>query len=194
LHPRWLLGVMGRYMLEGGMPRFVNYPTEIGGKITGKPSRQANSASVSWDDIRILRDRWPKKLIVKGILRPEDALQAVSCGVDAVIVSNHGGRMMDAAPASIDCLAAIVAAVGERVTVLFDGGIRRGTDIVKALALGAKAVLIGRATLYGLAAGGQPGVEHSLQMLASETDRTLALVGCCNIDELNASFVSMPPA
>ncbi len=193
LHPRWLLGVMGRYLMTGGMPRFVNYPEAMGGRITGGPRRRANSASVTWDDIRILRDRWPRTLIVKGLLRPEDALTAASCGVDAVVVSNHGGRMLDAAPASIDALPGVVAAAGKRVTVLFDGGIRRGTDIVKALALGAKAVLVGRATLYGLAAGGQPGVERSLQILAEETDRTLGLIGCRVIADLDPTFVSRLP-
>jgi (S)-mandelate dehydrogenase len=127
---------------------------------------------------------WPGKLLVKGLLHPEDAAKAVECGADGVIVSNHGGRTMDSAVAAIDALPAIVAAVGTRTTVIVDSGIRRGSDIVKALALGAKAVMIGRATLYGTTVAGEAGVAKALALLSREYAQTLAYVGCRNASEL----------
>ncbi len=188
-HPRWLLSVLGRYMLAGGLPRFANYPAEIGSKVTGKVSRQSNSASVNWADIAELRKRWPKNLVVKGLLHPDDAKQAAALGVDGVVVSNHGGRNFDASPASIDVLGDIVDAVGGQVAVLFDGGVRRGSDILKALAIGADAVLIGRATLYGLGAGGQAGAAKALAILANELDVAMAMLGLTALSDIDRSFV-----
>ena len=167
--------------MDGGMPRFVNYPQEVAGKITGAPRGQTNAASVSWNDVRILRDKWPRNFIVKGILSPDDAKLAIESGVDAIIVSNHGGRNLDAVVAAIDVLPEIVSAIGGRIPVLFDSGVRRGSDVIKALALGANAILIGRPTLYGLAAAGEPGVTRALTILNDEIDRTLGLIGCCNV-------------
>lgn len=193
-HPRWLAGVMGRYWLSGGTPRFVNYPQRIGGKITKGTSRMANSASVTWDDIARFRDRWDRKLVLKGVLTPEVAEKAGALGVDAVVVSNHGGRMFDPGPAAIDALPGVVAAAPEGLSILFDSGIRRGSDILRALALGADGVLIGRATLYGLAAGGEPGAARALAILREEMQRSMALCGLRGLDEVGPEIVWNPTA
>jgi (S)-mandelate dehydrogenase len=188
-HPRWLAGTMARYMVNGGMPRFVNYPEGARQKITGAPIQQSLSPSVSWNDVKELRALWPRVFMLKGVMSPDDARKAADFGVDAVIVSNHGGRQLDASEATIDALPDIVAAVGDRITVLFDSGVRRGADVVKALAMGAKAVLVGRATLFGAAAAGAPGVARAIAMLRDEIDRTMALSGCRNIGEIDASLI-----
>jgi isopentenyl diphosphate isomerase/L-lactate dehydrogenase-like FMN-dependent dehydrogenase len=186
-HPRWMFGVLARYMLASGMPRYENYPIELKNKITAAPMGKATlrNDSLTWDDLRVLRDIWPHKLMVKGILHPEDAVRAVECGADAVIVSNHGGRNFDSTPAPIDMLAPIVDAVGERTVVMVDSGFRRGTDVVKALALGAQTVLIGRATLYGTAVGGEAGAARAIAIYREEIDRTLAQIGCTQVAQVN---------
>jgi isopentenyl diphosphate isomerase/L-lactate dehydrogenase-like FMN-dependent dehydrogenase len=140
--------------------------------------------SVTWRDVEWLRRRWAGRLVLKGIMNPEDALYAIEAGVDAVVVSNHGGRQLDGAPASITALASIVAVTHDRIEVLFDGGIRRGRHIAIALALGARACLIGRAHLYGLAVGGGPGVSRVIQLLVDELRMTCALMGVTTLDEL----------
>lgn len=188
-HPRWMLGVLARYVLSGGLPQFANYPREIGTKITGTVSRQANSSSVTWTDVDELRRRWPGKLVIKGVLSRQDALLAREHGVDGVAVSNHGGRNFDSSPASIDVLAEIVDAVGKDLTVLFDGGVRRGADVAKALAIGAKAVLLGRATLFGAAAGGQQGAARALEILRNEIDMAMAMLGITSLDQLDRSYL-----
>jgi L-lactate dehydrogenase (cytochrome)/(S)-mandelate dehydrogenase len=188
-HPRWSLGVMGRYLLEGGMPRFVNYPPGLQNDITRAPARLASSASVTWDDVDRLREFWTGRLVLKGVLSPEDAVLAVQHGVDGIIVSNHGGRNLDAVVAAIDVLPEIARAVAGRIVVMYDSGIRRGTDIAKALALGAEAVLIGRATLFGLAAAGEDGASRAIAILREELHRTLALLGARSIDELGAAHI-----
>jgi L-lactate dehydrogenase (cytochrome) len=144
-------------------------------------------ASVNWNDLNWLRQRWQGQIAVKGILRADDAVRAVSQGADAVMVSNHGGRQLDGVPSAAAALPAIAEAVNGKSTVLMDGGIRRGSDIVKALALGADACLIGRAGLYGLASGGQAGVERAIAILQKEIDITLALLGVPNIADLDRS-------
>jgi (S)-mandelate dehydrogenase len=189
LHPRWSLGVLGRYLLTGGLPQFANYPAEVGGKVTGVVSRQTNSASVSWADVAELKRRWPGHLLIKGLLHPEDARIAAEHGVDAVIVSNHGGRTFDAAPPAIAALPGVVDAVAGRCDVLFDSGVRRGTDVLKALALGAKAVLIGRPALYGLAAGGEAGAARAFEILNTEIDLAMAFMGVTALAELDRSAV-----
>jgi L-lactate dehydrogenase (cytochrome) len=145
--------------------------------------------SVTWSDLEWMRDRWDGPIGLKGVLRPEDAVRAADLGADVVVVSNHGGRQLDHAPASIDALPAVVDAVGDRIEVLFDSGIRRGTDIVTALASGARAVLIGRPYLYGLAAAGEAGVRVALDLLTTELRRALALVGAPSLRALDESFV-----
>lgn len=142
-------------------------------------------ASVSWNDLAWLRAQWPGKLAVKGILHPDDARLAVAHGVDAVIVSNHGGRQLDCSPSAVTALPAIVDAVGEKIEVLMDGGVRRGSDIVKAMALGANACIVGRAGLYGLASGGQDGVAHAISILQKEIDITLALLGVPDLSQIS---------
>lgn len=186
LHPSWLMRVMGRYMLShGGLPKFANYPKEIGGSVTGPVNRMTNSASVCWEDVKELRRRWPNRLLLKGILSKEDAVLAADHGVDGVIVSNHGARNFDASPASIEVLPEIVDAVANRVAVIFDGGIRRGSHVLKAMAIGAHATLIGRATLYGAAAGGKPGAARALEILAEEISTSMAMLGVNSMNELD---------
>ncbi len=145
--------------------------------------------SFDWDDLAAIRDAWPHKLLVKGIARPDDAERLAAMGCDAVIVSNHGGRQLDGAIATLDALPAIVRAVGGRVSVLIDGGIRRGTDVFKALALGAEAVLIGRATLYGVCAGGEPGASRAIEILRDELVRTMQLCGVAKLSQIGPELL-----
>jgi len=146
--------------------------------------------TVTWKEIDWLKSIWGGAMAVKGILRPDDARLAVQHGADAVIVSNHGGRQLDGASSAVSALPAIVDAVGGRVEVLIDGGIRRGSDIVKALALGARACLVGRASLYGLAANGEAGVSRAIEILTKEIDMTLALLGQPDVAKLNRSAIT----
>ena len=191
MHPRWLLGVLTRYLLTTGMPRYENYPSELKNRITAQPMGRSmmKSDSLSWDDLRVLRKMWPHKLIVKGILHPQDAMLAADCGADGVVVSNHGGRNLDSSMAPIEVLPEIVDAVGKRIAVIVDSGFRRGSDVIKALALGANAVLIGRATLYGTAAGGEAGAARAIGMFREEIDRVLALLGCRNVADLGREYL-----
>ncbi|HET9664000.1 MAG TPA: alpha-hydroxy acid oxidase [Burkholderiales bacterium] len=194
LHPRWMFGVLGRYILNGGMPTRENFPEELRSKITTAygGNRETRNDSLNWDDLKALRDIWPGKLLVKGLLHPDDASQSVECGADGVIVSNHGGRNCDAAPAPIDVLPEIVKAVGDRTTILFDSGVRRGSDVVKALALGAKMVLIGRSTLYGTAAAGEAGARRALDIYRGEISRAMAQISCNRVSEIGPQHVSLP--
>ncbi|MBX9739451.1 MAG: alpha-hydroxy-acid oxidizing protein [Beijerinckiaceae bacterium] len=178
-HPEWLATVIGRYVATTGMPVHANYPEHYQGKITGKASaaKALRADKVSWADVDRLREIWPGKLVIKGIMRPDDARRAVDHGVDGIVVSNHGGRNMDSAPPTIHVLPGIVEAVGDKTTVIVDSGVRRGSDIVKCLALGARAVLTGRATLYGIGAGGEAGATKALAILKDEMRRTMAYIG-----------------
>jgi L-lactate dehydrogenase (cytochrome)/(S)-mandelate dehydrogenase len=151
--------------------------------------REIDRATFAWEDLEWIRDQWPGAVYVKGLLEPDDAVRAVSIGCEGVVVSNHGGRQLDHAPASLEALPAIVEAVGHRAEVLFDGGIRRGTDVIKALALGARAVLIGRSQIYGLIVSGQQGVSDVLEILRSELDRALMLMGVRDVRELDRSWL-----
>lgn len=186
MHPRWLAAVATR------RPRFVNVERELGG------GRDVNSfvghgmfdPSFCWDDILRLRDLWPRKLLLKGVLRADDAERAVAAGIDGIVLSNHGGRQLDGAISGIEALPEVVRAVGGRASVLVDGGVRRGGDIAKAVALGAEGVILGRAPVYGLAAGGAQGVSRAIAILADELDRTLALTGCRNIAALTADLIA----
>jgi (S)-mandelate dehydrogenase len=147
------------------------------------------NARLSWDDMARIRARWKGKLVLKGILCVDDARRAVEIGADGIVLSNHGGRQIDSCVAGVELLPAVSAEVGERITVLVDGGFRRGSDVLKALALGADAVMIGRPALYGLAAGGQAGVAHALGLLRAEMERTLTLLGCRSLGELGRHLV-----
>jgi isopentenyl diphosphate isomerase/L-lactate dehydrogenase-like FMN-dependent dehydrogenase len=192
-HPRWLFGVWARYMLTTGTPRYQNFPEETQTKITALPmGRSSNFCSnITWDDVRELRKLWPHKLIIKGIQQAADAVLAADCGADAVVISNHGGRVLDAAPVPILTLPKVVDAVGKRITVIVDSGFRRGSDVIKALALGANAVMLGRAPLHGTAAAGEAGAARALQIYRDEIDRVLALMGCTCIDQLSREHVDM---
>jgi isopentenyl diphosphate isomerase/L-lactate dehydrogenase-like FMN-dependent dehydrogenase len=185
LHPRWLAGVMGRYLLATGLPRHENFPEKYRRRITRPTSMgPKNSIAITWDVIGRIRRIWPGPLVVKGLLTAEDARRAVDHGADGVVVSNHGGRALDSAPATIDVLPEVVDAVGDRTTVLLDSGVRQGSDIVKAVALGAKAVLIGRATLYGIATAGQAGADKVLKLLATQFEKNMGYVGCPMVSDL----------
>jgi L-lactate dehydrogenase (cytochrome) len=149
-------------------------------------------SAVTWADLRWIRESWNGPIVVKGILIADDARRAADEGAAAIVVSNHGARQLDQVSPTIRALPEIVAAVGNKVEVLMDGGIRRGSDILKALCLGARAVLIGRAYAYGLAAAGQAGVNRAIEILRTDLDRTMRLLGCGSISELNRSFVQYP--
>lgn len=194
LHPRWLTQVFLRTLLADGVPRFRNVDSEEGGRIVSKDlsAFRARRDALDWSDIAWLRTIWPRKLLVKGVLVAEDAKLALAHGADGVVVSNHGGRQLDGAMAAIDALPEIVEAVGGKMAVLFDSGVRRGADIVKALALGADFVFFGRATLYGASVGGEAGVARALELLRSETDRVMALIGCNRVADLDRNYLEMP--
>jgi isopentenyl diphosphate isomerase/L-lactate dehydrogenase-like FMN-dependent dehydrogenase len=194
-HPRWLLGVIGRYVTSTGMPRHENYPAKYKVRITrGLPNEQPqNSTTMTWAHIGRIRQMWPGPLVVKGIQSGDDARRAVDQGADGVVVSNHGGRALDSAVATIDSLPEVVAAVGDRATVLLDSGIRHGSDVVKALALGARAVLIGRATLYGVATAGEPGAAKVLKLLATQFEKNMGYIGCRSVAELGPHVLANPP-
>jgi (S)-mandelate dehydrogenase len=194
-HLRWLFGVL----LPRGLPGFGNLaeflPPKQKSPLDGSRWLTAQSnAALDWDAIRALRERWKRKLVLKGVMSVEDAEQAASIGADGIVLSNHGGRQLDGEVAPFDMLEQVVAAVGSKLEVMLDGGFRRGSDVVKALALGARAVLLGRAPLYGLAAGGHAGAARALDLLAAEIDRTMALLGARTIAELSPRFLYRPGA
>jgi L-lactate dehydrogenase (cytochrome)/(S)-mandelate dehydrogenase len=187
-HPRWLLHQYryGRGSMRNLLPTAGVQATLDSIEIL---HREIDRATFAWEDLEWIREQWPGAVYVKGLLDPDDAVRAVSIGCEGVVVSNHGGRQLDHALASLEALPAIAEAVGGRAEVLFDGGIRRGTDVVKALALGARAVLIGRPQIYGLIAGGQHGVSDVLGILRSELDRALVLMGVPSVHELDRGWL-----
>ncbi len=191
LHPRWSLGVFARTLATRGVPRFANLYEEIGTPITQEPPQgfRTGRDQLTWDDIDWLRGQWPGRLILKGVLHEHDAVRAQQLGVDAVIVSNHGGRQLDGALAPLHALPRVVAAVGKDFPVFMDGGIRRGTDAIKALALGARMVFVGRPTLFGLAVAKEAGASHVLALLQDELARDLALLGHPNVAELEPELL-----
>jgi L-lactate dehydrogenase (cytochrome) len=194
LHPHWVWRVLMRYILRDGVPTYQHYPEGFRSKITRKATWEQvrlNDA-ITWEDLRELRRRWRGKLILKGILRPDDAIKAAQAGVDAIVVSNHGARNLDAAAVPAQVLPPIADAIRGKVQILADSGVRRGSDVLKLLALGADAVLIGRAALYGTAAGGEAGAAHALTLLRNEIDSTLAFLGCARLSEVDRSLLSLP--
>lgn len=195
-HPGWCTRVLGRYLVTTGLPRYENYPTAIKQRFTAAPMGRSmpKSDSLTWADLGDIRRMWPKTLLVKGILHPEDAELAIAQGVDGIIVSNHGGRSLDSVITPIQALPAVVRQVAGRVPVLVDSGFMRGSDVVKALALGARCVLVGRATLYGVAVGGEAGAARVLSLLKDEIARTMAMVGCASVEELDESCLAEPVA
>lgn len=190
-HPRWSVDVFCRTLLKDGIPRFMNLYEEAGPKITAEPQHgfRGGRDLLTWEHMRWLRDHWDGKLVVKGILHPEDARLAVKNGMDGIIVSNHGGRQLDGALAPLAALPAIRAAVPPEFIVMLDSGVRRGTDVLKAVALGANMVFVGRPALYGAAVAGEQGAGQVLDILHAEIDRNLALLGCAKLSELNADYL-----
>jgi isopentenyl diphosphate isomerase/L-lactate dehydrogenase-like FMN-dependent dehydrogenase len=188
-HPRWLMSFFG----DGGVPKLENIV--IPGKgpmslidVTAALAR----AVVTWEDIRWLKRIWDGPIVVKGVLTAEDAKRAIAAGAAAIVVSNHGGRQLDGAPATLKVLPEVVAAVNGQAEVLMDGGVRRGSDIVKAICLGARAVLLGRGYAFGLAAAGKAGVARALEILRDDVERTLRLLGCPSVSALNSSYLNIP--
>lgn len=194
LHPRWLWQVLLRYILRDGIPTYQHYPLSFRSKITRKATWEQVrlTDALTWDDVRELRRRWPGKLVVKGILRADDASKAAEAGVDAIVVTNHGARNLDGAVPPIRALPAIAAAVGDRLQIIADSGVKRGSDVVKLLASGADAVLIGRAALYGTAVAGEAGATQVLDLLRAEMMTTMGYLGCADLGELDASFLNAP--
>jgi heme/flavin dehydrogenase (mycofactocin system) len=191
-HPGWLLRYLGSGRLPDlTVPNLAQPGSPAPTFFTAYRAWQ-DTAPPSWDDVRWLGEQWGGPFMIKGICRVDDARRAVQTGAAAISVSNHGGNNLDGTPAPIRALPAVVAAVGEQVEVLLDGGIRHGSDVLAALALGARAVMIGRAYLWGLAAGGQPGVEAVLDILRGELEGTLARLGHTSIQELTADDVLVP--
>lgn len=183
LHPRWTVG-----QLRHGTPRLANWERYAGGRMSA-PSLAALQAqqidpSLVWDDAARLRDRWRGALVLKGVMHPDDAARAAALGADGVIVSNHGGRQLAAAPAPIECIASIRTAVGQRLRLGLDGGLRSGTDVARALALGADFCLLGRAPVYGAAAFGQAGAAHALRIVLDELSRVMMMLGATTVAAL----------
>jgi L-lactate dehydrogenase (cytochrome) len=187
--PGWLVS----YLLDGGLSRLPNVVIPGKGPMELIDVAAALArAAVTWDDLGWIRKHWTGPIVIKGLLTGDDARRAVDAGAAAVVVSNHGGRQLDGVSPSLRALPEVVAAVGGQVEVLMDGGIRRGSDIVKAICLGAKAVLCGRAYAYGLAAAGEAGVTRTFEILRADVDRTLKLLGCTSIAALDRSYVDVP--
>ena len=189
VRPRWLAA----FLADGGLMKFEN--VIIPGKgpmLYADVTAALDQSVVTWDDLKWIRDAWNGAVVIKGIHTPEDARRAVDMGADALVVSNHGGRQLDGVAPTLRVLPEVVAAVGNRVEVLLDGGIRRGSDIVKALCLGARAVMAGRAYAYGLGAAGGVGVSRAIDILRADLVRTLKLLGCASIAGLKGTYVNVP--
>jgi L-lactate dehydrogenase (cytochrome) len=188
-HPRWLAG----FLADGGMPALPNVVIPGKGPMALVDVAAALAAStVTWADLKWIRELWRGPIMVKGVLTADDARRSVDEGAAAISVSNHGGRQLDCVSPSLRALPEVVKAVHGQIEILLDGGIRRGTDVVKALCLGARAVLCGRAYAYGLAAGGEAGVDRAIEILRTDVDRTLRLLGCASVQELDRSYVDVP--
>ena len=189
-HPRWLAG----FLADGGLMSFPNVELPGQGPMPYADVGVAlEQSAVSWPDLRWIRDVWQGPIVIKGVHTADDARCAIDAGADAIVVSNHGGRQLDGVAATLRVLPEVLDAVNGRIEVLLDGGIRRGSDVVKALALGAKAVLVGRAYAYGLAAAGEAGVHRAIEILRGDVIRTLKLLGCPSVGALDRSYVGVPP-
>ncbi len=189
LRPRWLID----FFRDGGMMEFPNIVLRGQGAMPYADIGAAlEQSTVSWKDLQWIREVWDGPIVIKGVLSTEDARRAVDAGAAAIVVSNHGGRQLDTVAPTLSVLPDIIAAVGDRTEVLLDGGIRRGSDVVKALCLGARAVLIGRAYAYGLGAAGGAGVAKAIEILRNDIVRTLRLLGCPDISALDRSYVRFP--
>lgn len=185
--PGWLLD----FWRDGGMMSFPNVMLPEGPMRYADIAAQLAAAAVSWDDLQWIAEAWGGPIVVKGVHSADDARKAVDHGASAVVVSNHGGRQLDGVAPTLQVLPEVVAAVGSQVEVLMDGGVRRGADVAKALALGARAVLVGRAYAYGLAAAGGEGVARALELLRTELERTLKLLGCPSVHDLDPGYLRL---
>src|SRR5438132_6705219 len=187
--PGWLMD----FLLDGGLPQLPNVVIPGQGVMPLQDvSTSLARGAITWEDLKWIRNSWPGPIVIKGVLTGDDARRALDEGAVAVVVSNHGGRQLDGVPATLRVLPEIVRAVNGRAEVLMDGGIRRGSDIVKAICLGARAVLVGRAYAFGLAAAGKPGVARALEILRQDVERTLRLLGCSSVSALNSSYLNIP--
>jgi L-lactate dehydrogenase (cytochrome) len=186
LHPRWLVSVMLRALMAHGVPTYAHYPDEFRTALgrTALSDEVSMAPDVTWEDVALLRRRWQGKLLIKGIMRVDDAEAALAHGVDGIVVSNHGARNLDCAPGPTDVLPAIVDAVGDRMELLADSGVRRGADIARFIALGAKGAMIGRATLYGVALGGAEGAGRVLDILSNELSVTMGMLGAQSLSDI----------
>jgi (S)-mandelate dehydrogenase len=189
-HPAWVI----EYVRHGGAPTLGNWAPHAGNGASKADAiqlgrSQTPAAAQTWRDLERYRRLFPRPLVVKGILHPADAIRAAEIGVDGIIVSNHGGRQLDQAPASLDALPAIKAAVGDKLAVMLDSGVRRGADILIAWCLGAQFVFFGRPTLYGAVAGGLPGVKKAVDIFRNEIDLVMAQIGCPSLDQLGPDFL-----
>ena len=189
LHPAWLI----EYLSHGGMPTFDNWlayaPPGAGPEQVADLLGEQTPSTQTWRELEAYRRLWPRTLVVKGIMHPDDARRAADLGIDGIMVSNHGGRQLDRAPAPLEMLPAIKAAVGDRVTLMLDSGIRRGSDIVIARCLGAHFVFVGRATLYGAAVGGLAGATRAIDILRDEVQRVLMQMGCPSVNQLGPNWL-----
>ena len=187
--PAWLIS----FLRDGGLPALPNVVVPGKGPMPLVDIVKALAESaVTWSDLKWIRELWRGPIVVKGVLTADDARRAVDEGAAAISVSNHGGRQLDCVPSSLRALPEVVKAVNGQTEILLDGGIRRGTDIVKALCLGARAVLCGRAYAYGLAAAGEDGVNRAIEILRTDLDRTMRLLGCASVADLDRSYVNVP--
>jgi (S)-mandelate dehydrogenase len=189
-HPAWVI----EYMRYGGAPTLANWAPHAGDGASTSDAialgrGQTPASAQTWRDLEGYRRLFPRPIVVKGILNPADAVRAAEIGIDGILVSNHGGRQLDQAPASLEVLPAIKAAVGDKLTIMLDSGVRRGADILIALCLGAQCVFFGRPTLYGAVAGGLPGVKKAIDIFREEIDLVMGQIGCPRLDELGPDFL-----
>lgn len=193
-HPRWSANVFARTLLsDREIPRFCNVVADARGyRITEEPKGglRGGRDRLDWSHLEWMREAWPGRIVLKGVAHPGDAQMAERMGLDGLIVSNHGGRQLDGAQGSLDALSDVVAAVASTFPVMIDGGFRRGTDILKAIALGARMVFMGRPFLYGASVAGQTGVTRIIDILGAEIDRNLGLLGCRDVTELGHDFIA----
>ncbi len=194
-NPGWCLRVLAPQYLNRGAFRKANYPPELASKLTDKTvdHELTKSDAQCWDDIKRIRDVWPGNMLVKGLQSLEDAVIAAECGLDGVVLSNHGGRYLDSAPAPLQLVPEVRRAVGDRLKIIIDSGARRGSDIVKAIAVGADIVMSGRPTLYGSAAAGEAGAYRALEIFQTEMDRIIAQLGINGVDEISPHIFWNPP-
>jgi L-lactate dehydrogenase (cytochrome) len=190
-HPRWLFGTFLRTLLRHGMPHFENnYATRGAPILSASVLRDfSDRGHLNWEHVAAIRRRWRGQMVLKGVLHPDDARTALALGMDGIIVSNHGGRQLDGSVPPLHALPAIVDAVSGRMEVMLDSGVRRGTDVIKALALGARCVFVGRPFNYAATVAGQRGVAHAIALIAEEVKRDMGLLGVVDLRELNAEFL-----